>query len=290
VFRVIPDESTRLAALKRGEIDIAYSIRGELAEEIVNTKGLTLKPVLILGTFFLYFADQWDAKSPWHDVRVRRAANFALDLDSINEALTLGHSRITNSIIPESFEFYWKPPAAVYDPKKARALLAEAGYPNGFDAGELFCDGAYGNLAEAAINNLEAVGIRMKLRPLERAAYYKAYAEKTFKNVIQGSSGAFGNAATRIQAFVAKGGAFAYGNDPEIDALYAQQEGELDQQRRTAMLHKIQQLVHERAMFAPLWQLGFLNAAGPRVKESGLGLIAGHAYSAPYEDVTLVDK
>jgi len=290
VFRVIPDESTRLAALKRGEVDIAYSIRGELAEEIVHSKGLTLKPVLILGTFFLYFADQWDPKSPWHDVRVRRAANLALDLDSINEALTLGHSRITNSIIPESFEFYWKPPAPVYDPKKARQLLAEAGHPKGFDAGELFCDAAYANLAEAAINNLEAVGIHMKLRPLERAAYYKAYAEKTFKNVIQGSSGAFGNAATRIQAFVAKGGAFAYGNDPEIDALYAQQEAELDPQRRAATLNKIQQLVHERAMFAPLWQLGFLNAAGPRVKESGLGLIAGHAYSAPYEDVSLAEK
>jgi peptide/nickel transport system substrate-binding protein len=290
VFRVIPDESTRLAALKRGEVDIAYSIRGELAEEIQHTKGLSLKPTLIQATFFLYFADQWDAKSPWHDVRVRRAANLALDLDSINEALTLGHSRITNSIIPENFEFYWKPPAAVYDPKKARALLAEAGYPNGFDAGELFCDGAYGNLAEAAINNLEAVGIRMKLRPLERAAYYKAYGEKTFKNVIQGSSGAFGNAATRVQAFVAKGGAFAYGNDPEIDALYAQQAAELDHPRREAILRKIQQLVHERALFAPLWQLGFLNGAGPRVKESGLGLIPGFAYSAPYEDLALTEK
>ena len=290
VFRVIPDESTRLAALKRGEVDIAYSIRGELAEEIEHTKGLSLKPTLIQATFFLYFADQWDTKSPWHDVRVRRAANLALDLKTINEALTLGHSRITNSIIPDNFEFYWTPPAAVYDPKKAQALLAEAGYPAGFDAGELFCDGAYANLAEAAINNLEAVGIRMRLRPLERAAYYRAYSEKTFKNVIQGSSGAFGNAATRVQAFVAKGGAFAYGNDPGIDALYAQQGAELDHQRREATLHKIQQLVHERAMFAPLWQLGFLNGAGPRVKESGLGLIPGFAYSAPYEDVTLVDK
>jgi peptide/nickel transport system substrate-binding protein len=290
VFRVIPDESTRLAALKRGEIDIAYSIRGELAEEIEHTKGLRLKPTLILGTFFLYFADQWDAKSPWHDVRVRRAANLALDLKSINEALTLGHSHITNSIIPESFDFYWAPPAAVYDPAKARALLAEAGYPHGFDAVELFCDAAYANLAEAALDNLEAVGIRIKLRPLERAAYYKAYSEKAFKNVIQGSSGAFGNAATRIQAFVAKGGAYAYGNDPQIDALFAQQEAELDQKQREATLHKIQQLVHERAMFAPLWQLGFLNGVGPRVKESGLGLIAGHPYSAPYEDVSLVDK
>jgi peptide/nickel transport system substrate-binding protein len=290
VFRVIPDESTRLAALKRGEIDIAYSIRGELAEEIQHTKGLTLKAAVTLATFFLYFADQWDAKSPWHDVRVRRAANLALDLNTINEALTLGYSRLTNSIIPASFDFYWAPPAAIYDPAKARALLAEAGYPAGFDAGELFCDGAYANLAEAAINNLEAVGIRIKLRPLERAAYYKAYGEKTFKNVIQGSSGAFGNAATRIQAFVAKGGAFAYGNDPEIDALFAQQAPELDQPRRGATLGKIQQLMHERAMFAPLWQLAFLNGVGPRVKEPGFGLIANYPYSAPYEDVSLTDK
>jgi peptide/nickel transport system substrate-binding protein len=290
VFRVIPDESTRLAALKRGEIDIAYSIRGELAEEIQHTKGLTLKPAVTLATFFLYFADQWDAKSPWHDARVRRATNLALDLKTINEALTLGYSRLTNSIIPASFDFYWAPPAAVYDPAKARALLAEAGYPAGFDAGELFCDGSYANLAEAAINNLEAVGIRIKLRPLERAAYYKAYSEKTFKNVIQGSSGAFGNAATRIQAFVAKGGAFAYGSDPEIDALFAQQAPELDQHRRGATLAKIQQLVHERAIFAPLWQLAFLNGVGPRVKEAGFGLIANYPYSAPYEDVSLAEK
>jgi peptide/nickel transport system substrate-binding protein len=290
VFRVIPDESTRLAALKRGEVDIAYSIRGELAEEIQHSKGLTLKPALTLATYFLSFADQWDPKSPWQDVRVRRAANLALDLASINEALTLGQSRLTNSIIPESFDFYWAPPTAVYDPKKAQALLAEAGYPSGFDGGELFCDGAYANLAEAAINNLEAVGIRMKLRPLERAAYYKAYGEKTFKNVIQGSSGAFGNAATRIQAFVVKGGAYAYGSDPEIDALYAQQATELDQPKRSATLAKIQQLMHERAMFAPLWQLAFLNGVGPRVKESGFGLIANFPYTAPYEDVDLADK
>jgi peptide/nickel transport system substrate-binding protein len=221
---------------------------------------------------------------------VRRAANLALDLKSINEALTLGHSRLTNSIIPASFDFYWAPPAPIYDPAKARALLAEAGYPAGFDAGELFCDASYANLAEAAIDNLEAVGIRLKLRPLERAAYYRAYAEKTFKNVIQGSSGAFGNAATRIQAFVAKGGAYAYGNDPEIDALFAQQATELDQHKRGAMLAKIQQLVHERAMFAPVWQLAFLNGVGPRVKESGFGLIANFPYTAPYEDVSLADQ
>ena len=88
IFRVIPDETTRLAALKRGEVDIAYSIRGELAEEIRRTPGLELKAIALNGAQWLYFPDQWDAKSPWHDVRVRQAARLALNRDEINCALT----------------------------------------------------------------------------------------------------------------------------------------------------------------------------------------------------------
>ena len=84
-----------------------------------------------------------------------------------------------------------------------------------------------------------------------------------------------------------KGGAYVYGNYPDIDALFQEQAAELDSKKREAILHKIQQLVHERTIYAPIWQLAFINGAGPRVGESGLGLIAGHAYSAPYEDVTL---
>jgi peptide/nickel transport system substrate-binding protein len=290
VFRVIPDESTRLAALKRGEVDIVYSIRGELAEELQRTKGLALKPAVIQAPFWLYFADQWDPKSPWHDERVRRAASLAIDYDTINQALTLGYSRITGSIIPDSFEYYWRPPAPTYDPAKAKRLLAEAGYPGGFDAGEYFCDTSYANLAEAVLNNLGEIGIRAKLRPLERAAFFKGYVEKSFKNLIQAGSGAFGNAATRLEAFVVKGGAYAYGNYPDIDALFAQQAAELDHAQRAATLNKIQQLVHDRTIYAHLWQLAFLNGAGPRVKESGLGLIPSYAYSAPYEDLTLADK
>ena len=290
VFRVIPDEATRLAALKRGEVDIAYSIRGELAEELQRTKGLTLKPTVIQATFWLYFADQWDPKSPWHDQRVRLAARLAIDYKTINQALTLGHSKVTGSIIPENFEYYWQPPTPTYDPAEARQLLAEAGYPRGFDAGDYFCDIAYANLGEAVLNNLQAVGIRATLRPLERAAFYKGYAEKSFKNLIQGASGAFGNAATRLEAFVATGGAYVYGSYPDIDALFQDQAAELDHKRREATLHKIQRLVHERAIYAHLWQLGFINGVGHRVGESGLGLISGHAYSAPYEDVTLAGK
>src|SRR5262249_48944010 len=74
---------------------------------------------------------------------------------------------------------------------------------------------------------------------------------------------------------------------PDIDALFERQAAELDAKKREALLQKVQQLVHERSIYAHLWQLAFINGAGPRVGESGLGLIAGHAYSAPYEDVTL---
>jgi peptide/nickel transport system substrate-binding protein len=285
-FRSIPDEATRLAALKRGEVDIAYSIRAELADELQKTPGLTLKAP-VPGSQWLYFADQWDPKSPWHDERVRRAANLAMDRKGINEALTLGKSRLTNSIIPESFAFYWQPPAPVYDPAKAKQLLAEAGHPNGFDAGEFFVDAAYANVAEALLNNFGAIGITAKLRPLERAAFFKAYGDKKLKNIIFGGSGAFGNAATRLEAFVVKDGTYAYGSYPDIDAMFQEQAVELDQKKRTAILAKMQQLVHERSIYAPIWLLGFLNGVGPRVGESGFELIKGFAYTGPYEDITL---
>jgi hypothetical protein len=68
--------------------------------------------------------------------------------------------------------------------------------------------------------------IRAKLRPLERAAFFEAYGNKRLKNIIQGASGAFGNAATRLAAFVVKGGAYSYGSYPEIDDLFEQQAAE----------------------------------------------------------------
>src|SRR5207253_2479561 len=145
VFKVIPDEATRLAAVKRGEVDIVYSIRGELAEELQRTPGLSLKPTVIQAPQWVSMLDQWDPKSPWHDRRVRLAANLAIDRKAINDAITLGHSRLTYSIIPSTFDFFWQPPAYPFDPAQARKLLAEAGYPNGFDAGDYYLDISYSN-------------------------------------------------------------------------------------------------------------------------------------------------
>jgi peptide/nickel transport system substrate-binding protein len=290
VLKAIPDESTRLAALKRGEVDIAYAVRGELAEDLRRTPGLTLRPVVGQATFWLYFPDQWEAKSPWQDRRVRLAASVALDRPAINQAELLGFARITWSIIPRSFEYYWQPPGQAFDPARARQLLAEAGYPGGFDAGDYTCDAAFTNIAEPILNYLRTVGIKAKLRPLERAAFFKGYAEKKYKGLIQGGSGAFGNAATRLEAFVTAGGTYAYGSYPDIDGLFREQESELDQKKREAVLHRIQQLVTDKVVFAPIWLNAGLNGVGPRVEESGLGLITGYAFSAPYEDLKLKGK
>src|SRR5437867_2819722 len=238
VFKVIPDETTRLAALKRGEVDLIYSIRGELAEEVQKTPGLTLKPAVIQAPQWVNILDQWDPKSPWHDRRVRLAANLAFDRKAINQAITLGHSKLTFSIIPSTFDFYWQPPAYPYDPGKAKQLLTEAGYPNGFDVGEYFVDVSYANVHEAILNDFQTVGIRAKLRPVERAAYFKEWGEKKFKNLAHGGSGAFGNAATRLESFVVAGGAYVYGSYPDIDGLFREQTGELDRKKRAATLDR----------------------------------------------------
>ena len=100
-------------------------------------------------------------------------------------------------------------------------------------------------------------------------------------------AGGQGNAATRIQNYYVKDGLYSWGGYPDMDDLFVQQARELDPKRREALLHQIQRLAHERVMAAPLWELGFLNAMGPRVDESGLGLIALFPYSSPYEDLKL---
>jgi peptide/nickel transport system substrate-binding protein len=188
VFKAIPDEATRLAALKRGEVDVAYGMSGALAEEIRRTPGLTLKPVAGQVVDWVNFTDQWDAKSPWHDRRVRLAAAYAIDRQAMNQAERLGFAKITWSLVPPSFEFYWQPPGYGYDPAKAKQLLAEAGYPSGFDAGDYFCDAALSYMGEPVVNYFNAVGIRVKLRPIERAAFQKGWTEKTLRGLVQGGN------------------------------------------------------------------------------------------------------
>ena len=200
--RSIPDETTRLAALKRGEVDIAYSIRGELAEELRTHARAHPEVGGAAG-------DQLDLfpRAVGPEIAVARSCGCGRPPTSrstarrMNEALFLGGSKISNSIIPEhASNSTGSRRAAVYDPAKAKKLLAEAGYPNGFDAGAFYCDCVLleyrrggGQQSAGGRHPRQAAADRARrlhLRPTPT--------RNTSRTSCAGGSGAFGNAATRL--------------------------------------------------------------------------------------------
>src|SRR5215470_5261626 len=249
VFKSVPDEATRMAMLKRGEVDVAYLLSVPLAEEAKRDPRLRVAFSGAIGIFWLDFLDQWDPKSPWHDQRVRLAANYAIDRHALTEAETFGASKPTGSMVPRAFEFALPLEPYPHDPAKAKQLLAEAGYPNGFDAGELHQLPPYFSLGEAIVGYFQAVGIRLKMRPMERGAYFTLIASKKARGVCVCTSSLYGNAASRLSEVIPSDGAYAYGGYPDIDALFKQQATETDRKKREAMLHQIQRLVYERVRY-----------------------------------------
>src|SRR5215470_616253 len=210
VFKSVPESTTRLAMLKRGEVDIAYLLDVPQALEVKKDPNLRLAFSGGIATFFLDFLDQWDPKSPWADRRVRLAANYAIDRRALSDSETVGASRPAGSIVPRTFEFALPIEPYPYDPAKAKQLLAEAGYPNGFDAGELHQAPPYFSMGETIMNYLGAVGIKLRMRPTERAAYISALLAKKLRGLCVCTSALYGNAASRMAEVVPSSGSFAY--------------------------------------------------------------------------------
>jgi len=287
VYKSVTEATTRLAMLKRGEVDIAYLLDATLAEEVKRDPNLKLAFSGGIGTYYLDFLDQWDPKSPWHDKRVRLAASLAIDRRGISQAETLGASRPTGNIVPRTFEFAIALEPHPYDPAKAKQLLAEAGYPNGFDAGDLHPWPPYFSTGEAIVSNLAAVGIKTRLRTMERAAFYSALASKKLKGICMCIDAVYGNASSRLSQIVPAEGAYAYGAYPDIETLYRQQAQELDKKKRAAMLAQIQQQLYDRVRFAAIYDFIWPSGIGPRVEDPALMLIDPYPWSAPLEDVKL---
>ena len=287
VYKSVPEATTRLAMLKRGEVDIAYLFDGPMAEEVKRDPNLKLAFSGGIGITYVDFLDQWDPKSPWHDRRVRLAASLAIDRKTLSMAETLGASRPTGGMVPRSFEFALALEPHPYDPAQAKKLLAEAGYPNGFDGGDVHPWPPYFSTGEAVANYLAAVGIRSRLRTMERAAFYPALASKKLKGICVCVNAVYGNAASRMSETVPAEGAFAYGAYPDIEALYRQQAQELDKKKRGALLTQIQQQLFERVRFAPIYEYIWPSGIGPRVEDPALMLIDPYPWSAPLEEVKL---
>jgi len=285
-LKSVPDSTTRLAMLKSGETDYAMFLDGPEAEAVTRDPRLQLVATRHASIFWVEFADQWDPKSPWADRRLRLAVNHSLDRKGTNEAACLGHCPPTGVFVPRVMDFALQVPPPAYDPAKARALLAEAGYPRGIDAGTFTAIPGFSTVGDAVLNNLNAVGIRVRMRPTERAAFYADWQEKKLRGLFMVAVGNSGNAASRIESFVYTKGVNAYGGYPDLDELFLQQARERDPGRREALLHRIQQATVDRVMFAPIMDLRGLIGVGPRVAEHTINAIPVFAFPA-YEDVRL---
>jgi peptide/nickel transport system substrate-binding protein len=287
VIKGVPDRTTRMAMLKTGEADIGYLMVGLEAATIKADPKLRLAKVIPPATWWMEYPEQWNPKSPWSDRRVRLAATLSVDKQGLNEAERLGFSRLTGSIIPGVMDFALRIEPYPYDPAQAKRLLAEAGYPNGFDAGELTPLPPFTTMGEAVANYLATVGIRTRLRTMERATYMEAWRSKKLGGVLVTVSAAPGSTAVRLETFVITGAPYASGGYPDIDDLFQQQAQERDRKKREALLHRIQRLMYDRVMFGPIFDPATLHGVGPRVEESGIGLNAQLYFAAPYEDMRL---
>ena len=289
IIKSVPEGTTRLAMLKTGEADIAFALEGQVAEAVQRDPNFTLVYTLHASNFWLEFPEQWDPKSVWADKRVRLAVNYALDRQAINEATCLGFCPPAGVIVPRVMEYALPAEPLSYNLQKAKQLLAEAGYPNGFDAGELTPIPPFFTVGEAVLNSLQAIGIRVRMRTMERAAFLSAWREKKLRGLFVVAVGTSGNAATRAEAFICSQGAFASGGYPDLDTMCQQQAVERNRTQREALLHRIQQLTIERVMFAPIIDFRALVGLGPRIAEHALDTLPLHAFPA-WEDVRLQGK
>src|SRR5437588_1169342 len=262
VFQSVPEGSTRLAMLKAGEVDVAYLLEGQLGESIRDDPKLKLVFSGGIGTFFLDFFDMWDPKSPFADQRVRKAASLAIDRQALSDADTLGASKPNGNIVLKRFEYALPIEPDRYDPVQAKKLLAEAGYPNGFDAGYLTPVPPYFASGEAIVGYLGAVGIKTKMRTMERAAFFAALGSKKLKGVCFCATAEYGNASTRMAVVVPSSGNLAYGGFPDIDQLYQRQLTETEHAKRGPMLQEIQNTLIERTRFAHICDYIWLNVLG----------------------------
>src|SRR5579864_3590099 len=286
VMRSVPDATTRALMVKTGEADMAFALDGLNAQGVVDDPKTRVVATKHASCQWVEFADQFDPKSPWHDQRLRLAVNYALDRDGINKAACLGFCPPAGVIIPRMMEFTLQVKPYPYDPQKAKQLLAEAGYPNGIDAGLFHAIPGFPTAAEAVVNDLNAVGIRIKLAAQERAAFYADWRAHKFHGLFMTGAGNAGNAASRVESFIYSKGAYVDGGYPDIDALFLQQAGERDAKKREDILFKIQQLTIDRAMFAPVYDFAALMGVGPRIAKDTINDMYLDPFPS-YEDIEL---
>ena len=187
-YRILKDEATQITALRTGKLDILETMRWQNAEQLKKTVP-DLKWNRWLASSGTGIALRMDRK-PFDDVRVRRALNMAIDKKEIIEAYYNGNAEML--AYPQHIDFrgYYEPLSAMpdsikelfsYDPQKAKKLLAEAGYPNGFTfkVQVCGCNAEHADLLPLVAGYLEKIGVRIEIKSMEYGAYYSAMVNRT---------------------------------------------------------------------------------------------------------------
>jgi glutathione transport system substrate-binding protein len=164
-YRGVPENGSRIAMLKTGEAQFIYPVPPEMIQSLENSPTIA---VFDEPSILQRFVELNNLRKPFDDIRVRQALNYAIDKQAFIKVVFSGHADMLESTMPPGLDFYQKQGSWPYDPAKARALLAEAGYPNGFDS---VLTGGVDTLAQRGMQfvqqQLGAVGVRLKLEPLE---------------------------------------------------------------------------------------------------------------------------
>ena len=290
VFKSVPESTTRLAMLKRGEVDLAYLLDTPQAEEVKRDPNLKLAFSGGIGTVYLDFLDQWDPKSPWNDQRVRLAASLAIDRKAHQRGRDPRRLQAERQRGAALVRVRAPARAASLRPSPGQEAAGRGRVPQRLRRWRPASLAAVHRRAEAVGGYLGAVGIRTRIRTMERAAFYSALATKKLHGVCMCVNALYGNASSRLSETVPSEGAYAYGAYPDIEALYRQQARETDNKKRQAMLHQIQQMIYDRVRFASIYDYIWASGVGPRVEEPALLLIDPYPWSAPLEEVKLKRK
>ncbi|MEZ4527051.1 MAG: ABC transporter substrate-binding protein [Desulfobacterales bacterium] len=224
IFRPIPESATRVAAIKTGEVDIVGRLSSEEAAGLKGAANVNVIDYPVDRVYYITFNNLTSGKGkPTENPKVRQAMNYAVDVDAILDALFDGHGRpSTGYVTPKNLGFDKEIKAFGYDPEKAKKLLAEAGYAEGFEIGFACPSGAYTNfeqVCEAIQGYLKDVGIKSNLQLMESGKYWDLEAKKELPPLFGDSwSELLGEAYGRlVGALGGKNASFSSWSDPEID-------------------------------------------------------------------------
>ena len=294
----VPEAATRVAMLERGEADIIYNVPGELISKVGKLPGVTLAPVLS-GSFFLEFPGFQDPKNPFRDKRVREAVSLAIDRRAMNQAETAGMGKVTGNWINDDVQYAIEWPEFQRNVEKAKHLLREAGYPNGFDVDWVTPLPAFYSRGERIIAQLREVGIRGRLQTMERGIFFQR---------LQGGLKEFPGTQIILQGVRIAGswsfwyeGYFKCGGFSsrdricvkDLDAKFELYERSINPAERKKLADEIQRGILENYYLVPVFRHAFVNAIGPRVaaqkwQDVFPTITTGYAY--PWEDLKVKDQ